>query len=470
MSPLRPSDFSATSLTLLRVARSRTIFTPLLTTALAACMTNPSASVIPAANTAPGESTAISQSALRSAEPSPISHVVIIIQENRTPDYLFQGIPGADIAKYGIDSRGDRIALRPVSLAAHYALKHYHDAFLRDYDGGKMDGFDANLPQRTRLEPFGYAPESEAQPYHDMAKQYVFADRMFQSNEGPSFPAHLYLISGTAADDSLPEYRVRDNPFDRKTGHGAPGGCDSPPEVAVSTIEIANGSTGPTPFPCFQHVVLTDFLDAKGVSWRYYQEKLGPGLWHPFDGIEHVRYGKDYANVITPSTQVLTDIRQGKLAGVTWIAPADQWSDHCGKHGTDKGPSWVAAIVNEIGKSKFWPNTAIFLTWDDWGGWYDHVAPPIDDAYELGFRVPLVVISPYAKRGYVSKVQHEFGSLLAFSEVTFGIPKGSLKTTDVRADDLHDAFDFSQNPRSFVPIKAPPFKPGSDPSTDEEDL
>jgi len=407
---------------------------------------------------------------VRAGSAHPIDHVVIIIQENRTPDYLFQGIPGADIAQYAVDSRGDRVALRPVSLGAHYSLKHYHDAFLRDYDNGKMDGFDAGLPQSKHLEPFGYAPDSEAQPYHDMAKEYVFADRMFQSNQGPSFSAHLYLVSGTATDQSLPDYRVRDNPFDRHTGHAAPGGCDSPSQIAVTTINTTDGASGPTPFPCFDHAVLTDFLNAKSVSWRYYQEELGPGLWHPFDGIEHVRYSKQYENVVTPSTQVLTDIRQGRLAGLTWIAPADQWSDHCGKHGTDKGPSWVAAIVNEIGKSKFWSSTAIFVVWDDWGGWYDHVPPPIDNAYELGFRVPLIVISPYAKRAHVSKVQHEFGSLLAFSEEAFGIPKGALKTTDERADDLHDAFDFSQKPRKFVPIKAPPFVPGSSSITDEEDL
>jgi phospholipase C len=126
----------------------------------------------------------------------------------------------------------------------------------------------------------------------------------------------------------------------------------------------------------------------------------------------------------------------------------------------------VAAVVNAIGKSKYWASTAIFITWDDWGGWYDHVAPPIESPYSLGFRVPLVIVSPYAKRGYVSKQQHDFGSILVFVEKTFGIPKGALHSSDRRSDDLMDAFDFTQKPRKFEPIKAPRFEPGRDAGAD----
>jgi phospholipase C len=151
------------------------------------------------------------------------------------------------------------------------------------------------------------------------------------------------------------------------------------------------------------------------------------------------------------------------------VIPDGAHSDHPGSGGHDKGPSWVAAVVNAVGMSSFWKNTAIFVTWDDWGGWYDHVRPPIENGYELGFRVPLVVISPYAKRAYVSKVQHEFGSILAFSEETFGIPKGAHNATDARADDLMDAFDFGQQPRKFVPIKAPPFHPSAGEGASDED-
>jgi phospholipase C len=138
---------------------------------------------------------------------------------------------------------------------------------------------------------------------------------------------------------------------------------------------------------------------------------------------------------------------------------SDAYSDHPGSRSA-KGPSWVAAVVNAVGQSQYWNSTAIFITWDDWGGWYDHVAPKMYNHFELGFRVPLVIVSPYAKAGYVSHRRHEFGSILRFSETVFGL--GSLGATDKRSDDLSDCFDFKTSPRKFVTIKAPPFNPGSD--------
>ena len=399
---------------------------------------------------------------------NPIKHVVIIFQENRTTDYLFQGIPGADIATYGIDSHGDKVPLHSESLATGWDLGHNHNAFLADYDNGKMDGFDHGLT-RNHKRPFAYGPESELYPYHEMAKQYVLADHMFQSNQGGSFPAHLYIVSGTAGDASIAPYLVITNPHDTVTGRGVPGGCDAKPTAYVDTLNPKDASPGPTPFPCFDPPVLSDLLDSKGISWRYYQQHRGAGLWYAFDAIRHVRYGNDYANVITPSQTILSDIAAGNLAGVSWVMPGAQWSDHGGGGRSNQGPAWVAAVVNAIGQSKYWKDTAIFITWDDWGGWYDHVAPPIKNACELGFRVPLVIVAPYAKKAYVSKKEHEFGSILAFTEETFGIPKGSLNATDRRADDLMDAFDFTQKARTFKVIDAPPFSPRTGGSVPDED-
>ena len=140
------------------------------------------------------------------------------------------------------------------------------------------------------------------------------------------------------------------------------------------------------------------------------------------------------------------------LATVAWVTPTYAASDHAGNtNGT--GPAWVASVVNRIGKSKYWNNTAIFIAWDDWGGWYDHVKPPQFNSYELGFRVPLIVISPYTPKGFMSHKQHEFGSILKFTEQALGL--GSLGTTDVRADNLSDCFNFSQKPRPFQKIAAP---------------
>jgi phospholipase C len=391
--------------------------------------------------------------------PTPIEHVVIILQENRTPDDLFQGVPGADIATHAVDSKGNVVPLRPVSLAAPYGLQHSHVAFLRDYDRGKMDGFDKGLPSQRYLHPFGYAPRMEVQPYYDMATQYVFADRMFQTNQGPSFPAHQYIVSGTAAALPVTPDSASSNTF---TARGPErGGCDSPKSLRVTTIDLHDGAAGPHVFPCFDRPTLGDLLDAHGISWRYYQHGRGPGLWHAYNAIRHVRYGPDYVDVVSPAQTILSDISLGKLPDVSWVMPAGPgYSDHPNSKSA-KGPAWVAAVVNAIGGSQYWNSTAIVLAWDDWGGWYDHVPPRIYNSAELGFRVPLVIISPYAKKGYVSHARHEFGSILHFTEKAFGL--GSLNTTDRRADDLKDAFDFRGPPRSFVPIKAPPFNPGASP-------
>jgi phospholipase C len=145
---------------------------------------------------------------------------------------------------------------------------------------------------------------------------------------------------------------------------------------------------------------------------------------------------------------------------VSWVIPTGQASDHPGNN-NGTGPSWVASIVNAIGGSSYWSNTAVIITWDDWGGWYDHVPPPkvIEDrtswgsGYVYGFRVPLIIVSPYAKAGYVSHVTHDFGSILKFIEQIFSLP--SLGYADAAADDLSDCFNFSQTPLQFHTIAAP---------------
>jgi phospholipase C len=292
-------------------------------------------------------------------------------------------------------------------------------------------------------------PPEEVRPYYTMAESYTFADKMFETNQGPSFPAHQYLISGTSAITDGSDLLVSENP---RTSAGKPaGGCDSAPGATVAVID-RSGYEGQSVYPCFARTALMNELDAAGLTWHYYQETPGPGLWNAVDAIRSIWHTSDYANVVYPSAQVLTDINNGHLANVTWITPSGRSSDHAGA--TDgSGPSWVASIANAIGASPYWRSTAIFVVWDDWGGWYDHVKPPLYNSYELGFRVPLVVISPYAKRGYISHTQHEFGSILHFTEENFGLP--SMGTTDARADDLSDCFDFEHAPTPFVAIPAP---------------
>jgi phospholipase C len=299
------------------------------------------------------------------------------------------------------------------------------------------------------MRAYGFVPRSQTQPYWQMAQQYAFADRMFQTNEGPSYPAHQYIISGTSLMTTSSPLLAADNPA--APGGGTTAGCDSPPGTTVTLIDPVTGDESQRAAPCSEHPVLFDLLDAHGISWRYYQAGTGAGLWNAADAIQHIRSGADYANVITPNTTILSDIQSGKLPQVSWVMPTAAASDHA-KSTDGTGPAWVASVVNAIGASQYWSDTAIFVTWDDWGGWFDHVKPQQFNAYELGFRVPLIVISPYARPGYVSHVQHEFGSILKFTETTFGL--GTLGYTDARADDLSDCFNFSQNPLAFRTIQA----------------
>ncbi len=405
--------------------------------------------------------TAFGCSGAHSSPPQPlpkIQHVVIIFQENRTPDNLFHGLPNADIADTGTNSAGQQIPLRPIGLANDYDLSHAHDAFVAMYDAGRMDGADkiwiACLQGTTDCPPpnpqFRYVNPADVQPYFEMAEQYTFGDRMFQTNQGPSFPAHQYIISGTSAPTPVSNMFAAENVMmPSNGGTNTEVGCGGPIGQTVVMID-PSGSEAATQFPCFEHPTLIDLLDSNRITWRYYAPSAG-SIWTGPNAIEHLRFGVDWQNVIIPETTVLTDIAKGQLAQVTWVIPDGSASDHA-EISDGSGPSWVASIVNAIGNSPYWSNTAILITWDDWGGWYDHVTPTIANSYEYGFRVPLIVISPYAKRGYVSHVTHDFGSLLHFTEANFQLP--TLGYADSAADDLSDCFDYTQRTASFQPFAA----------------
>lgn len=407
---------------------------------------------------APGGSLVPSLAVARFGASSKIAHIIIIVQENRTTDDLFNGLPGADTVRSGKNAQGESVALRPTPLTAPYDISHEHSAYLVEHANGELNGFSevrsschpkkSCPPQDIRA--YGYVPREEVEPYFEMALQYTFGDRMFETNEGPSFPAHQYMISGTSTVSDGSQLRAASNAV--SPSGGFTGGCDSPPGSYVLLID-PSGNEDQGTYPCFNRLTLMDLLDRKSRSWRYYEAHVGAGLWQAPDAISHLRNSKEFATrVVAPSKMILTDIDAGRLADVAWVTPTADASDHAGTtNGT--GPSWVASVVNAVGESRYWNDTAIFLTWDDWGGWYDHIAPPQYNSYELGFRVPLVVISPYAKQHYVSHTQHEFGSILKFVEEAFGLP--SLGTTDVRSDDLSDCFDFNQKPTPFKPIKAP---------------
>jgi phospholipase C len=389
---------------------------------------------------------------------------VIIVQENRSVDNLFNGFPGADTVPMGVKHDGTMVPLQPASIVEKYDISHQHTHWEVQYADGGMNGFDVADPD---LHPFTYVPANESKPYFDLASQYTLADHMFQSNTGPSFVAHQYLISG----HSMPGMggMACENPNNVATG-GAPWGCDGDPNTDRVNVLLPTGMELPGAiYPCSDYTTLADLMDQNHVTWRYYAPGQGKGgyNWSAFQAIQHIRKGPDWStDVISPETTILTDLAGANplLAQVTWVTPSSANSDHLGVTKylpgttTPGGPAWVTSVVNAIGNSPFWKDTAILITWDDWGGFYDHVKPPQKDYMGLGFRVPLIVVSPYAKKGYVSKAQHEFGSILHFTEEVMGLPSlhsVDANATDNRADDLADCFDFTQTVQPFKATKVP---------------
>jgi phospholipase C len=424
-----------------------------------------------------------------SSAPGPaIQHVVVVMQENRTFDGVFQGYPGANTQSFGFDSHGTKQTLQPISLAYPTDINHLRIQFLANYDGGRMDGFDREIfsftscsvthdflndpscwiigthfpPGSTTPLAYAYVPRTEVQPFWDMAAQYAIGDDFFPSNNGPSYVSHQYMIAGESG-------HVAEIPSDFNQTWG----CDAPAPTTTAVLSVVNPQPGynpfpqqfgnelPGPFPCFSYNTIATQLDAKGISWAFYSPTIGLNLgdiWSAFDVIYPVRFGADWVrNVKSPESSFFTDIQNGNLAQVSWVMPSFLNSDHGGSLSTT-GPQWVANIVNAVGNSKYWNSTAIIIMYDDWGGWYDHVVPPqIADArtgaFEgLGIRTPLIIVSPYAKHGYVSHTQHEVASSLHFIEKMFGLAPIETYTADIRADAFDDMFDFTQAPRAFTPI------------------
>jgi phospholipase C len=380
------------------------------------------------------------------------THVVILVQENRTFDNLFATYPGADGTRSGKTHDGKRIPLRSADLESPISPNNGYAFWLRDYNHGKMNDFDlVPIGKTSGTYVYQYVDPAQIQPYWQMAKAYVLSDHTFQTQGSGSFTAHQDLIRGgteLGGSQSLIDFPTQE-----------PWGCDAPQGTVTSLITAGNRYLrGQGPFPCLTYRTLRDLLDANQISWRYYAPAVGGSfggnLWNAFDAIAAVRQGPEWStNVVSPETDVFTDIDRNTLPAVSWVIPDYQNSDHPGDS-SDTGPSWVAQVVNAIGESPAWKTTAILILWDDWGGWYDHVAPPGLRQYGgLGFRVPLIAVSPYAKAGYVSHNRYEFGSIVRFVEDNWDL--GTLGTTDAHsADFVNDFFDFTQKFRKFAPIEA----------------
>ena len=444
--------------------------------------------------------------------PRNFQHVVIIVQENRTPDNLFQGLCAPPYGsaescnaaprrgQYDIqtadwlDDSAPSGITQPltVELANNYDLKHAHAAFVEmcnvDSPGGhcRMNGAagivcGGTCPTQPQFRFVGNA-SGILDPYLTLARQYGWANYMFQTNQGPSFPAHQFLFGGTSApsafDDAVGIFAA-DNPGEANAGCAAPAG-------SVTALINPSGLENQFLYPCYERVTLPDLLPP-GITWRYYAatpltqtptttQQIVNSIWTAPDAISHICQstgpggtcaGSDFTeHVDLVSADVLRDIGNCRLASLTWVTPTAANSDH-GFINDGGGPSWVASIVNAIGNSSrcdgnrgYWSNTAILITWDDWGGWYDHEPPTIlpgpQGDYQYGFRVPFLFVSAYTPSGYINNARYDFGSILRFVERNFGIPEGALYFADARAhNDLREFFDLRAKPRAFRTIAAP---------------
>jgi phospholipase C len=395
---------------------------------------------------APGQAATAHARFARAASTPKIDHIVVIVQEGRSFNDLFLGYPGATTSPTGKSSHGKTIRLRQEPLASSQMLPATFPQAVTaiDYPNGEaMDGFTPAAYQ--------YVRRSDVQTYWDMAGQYVLGDHFFASDLDGGFQGHQYLIAAQAEG-------TWGNPSNASLW-----GCDGGTADAVALLDPSTKPGTPTSNTlqaCFDPPVtqgmdttIADELDAKNLTWRYYApgENTNPGyIWSAYDAIHHIRTSGQWSNVVSPASEFLEDVANGTLANVTWITPTLQNSDQLGS-ASATGPRWVASLVDAVGKSPFWNSSAILITWDDWGGLYDPVAPPLLDYDGLGIRVPVIVISPYARANVVTKTQYEFGSILRYIEGPVGMP--SLAASDGRAAAFgSDVFNYRQTPRAFVPF------------------
>jgi phospholipase C len=423
-----------------------------------------------------------------------IRHVVIIMQENRSFDSYFGTYPGADGIP-GLAGNKGKLPCMPDPMR-HGCQKPYHDsklvnvggphsndAYVGDVDHGRMDGFlkeretCVNPVDPISCEPgeaidvMGYHTAHEIPNYWKYAKHFVLQDHMFEPVDSWSLPAHLAMLSGWSALCSA----------------NTTSSCKSSVyPVSPSSVPGLPTDLGPHHKP--PHYAWTDLtwlLHRAGVSWSYYlqpgpepdcessgtfcqynpQDPRTPGIWNPLPSFTDVKRDHQRRN-IRPTSEFFTALKRGSLPAVSWVVPNGIDSEHPTSN-IHTGMDHVTRIIDAIMHSKAWKSTAIFLAWDDWGGFYDHVKPPVVDGEGYGLRVPGLVISPYARKGYIDQQRLSFDAYLKFIEDDFLGGQRLNPKTDGRPDprpgvrekakglgNLLRDFDFNQAPRApfIVPV------------------
>jgi phospholipase C len=385
-----------------------------------------------------------------------IDHVIFIVKENRTFDTLFGRFPGVDGTRVGVTCDGRTVPLRPARLDSPGANHSFLSGVLA-VNGGRMNCFDQVSGGQQLAGYIQYAPD-QIPAYRRLARRFTLADRFFSSSYGPTFVEHMFVIAARS-DRYVDNERAT---TDQIGTDGVVGGyCDDPTERVFSFPLLTSAqtdriydledqarvddirSTWIQRWPCDDIRTLPDLLEREEISWRYYT--TNSPYYQALKTIPHIRYGPMWRHVVDES-RFIPDVAAGRLPSVAWLIPPTWESDHPDLGNLCDGENWTVRTLDAIMRSPAWKRTAVFLTWDDFGGFYDHVPPPHVDIYGDGPRVPLLVIGPYARRGFVFHETSDFSSVLRFIEELEGLP--ALTRRDRTANDLMDAFDLTARPSS----------------------
>jgi len=394
---------------------------------------------------------------------TPIQHVVIIVQMGQTLSSLFNGYPGANTVT--TDPYTGKVLTTRTIAESNCNPAHTYVGFQTDWANGAMTGFNPGGGSGCVTgTAYSYVQSADTAPYWTLAESGGLAANALQPNEGPAGPAHQFLIAGQAG---YPDALSENAPLS--------GGGEGPADFSCAdlTTQIplidmrtaypaAQTTTGPA---CETYPTILDELETAGFTWNYYGSNSAVDLTSLQQWIAPNVSSQIYntpareAHVIYPETTFLTDVAAGTLASVTYVSPSGENSDAAG-HTTGGGPAWVTSVVSAVQASKFWNSTAIFITWADWGGWYDNVCGGPSTAlttlysgspnpYVYGCRVPIIVVSPFAKPGYVNTTRRSYVSILRFVETVFALP--SLGTLDkYEPDDMTVFFDWWRGNRRWL--------------------
>jgi phospholipase C len=378
----------------------------------------------------------------------PIKRVIYIDLENRSFDHLFGRFPGANGATKGV-RWGEEIDLVDAPEWLPGDLPHDLTAWLDSINGGAMDGF----AQGTYGPYYAYSAfrEEDIPAYWQWARNFVLGDNFFASAAGPSYANHLWFVAGQAGGvidnpENIKVKRVPDPNGGEEPLIFKSWGCDAYGDDVFVLVrdEVGNVTKHDT---CFRFKTVGEQLSEQDIDWAYYAANPYQAgyIWNAYSAIEGVYHNEEmWDEHMWPVDDLFRDIEAGALPTMTWITPRFQLSDHP-PFSTKHAHNWIVDIVNKVMDGPMWDHTAIFITWDEWGGLYDHVEPPKIDPWELGFRVPMLVISPYAKKGYIDDAFGEFSSPLRFVSDNWGLDH---LTERIRTSHNYEhIFDFDQKPR-----------------------